>query len=209
MKYAAFFLLVLQSCNGQQAVETTSTASSSLRHAPGPCEECETMFAGMPKTINTVDTSAAWEEEGEKMLLEGTVYMPDGRTPAPNVVVYYWHTDIKGYYPQVPDIDGVRIRHGKFRGWVKTGADGKYKVYTIRPAQYPSRTIPAHVHFLIKEPDMDGPYYIDDLMFDDDPLVSAADRQRKGRGGNGICKLQKNGEMWLARRDVVLGKNVD
>lgn len=52
----------------------------------------------MPDTINSVDTSAGWHQQGQRLLITGTIFKPDGRTPAPDVILYYYHTDIQGLY---------------------------------------------------------------------------------------------------------------
>jgi len=51
------------------------------------------MYIGIPASIPSVDTSVAWNEKGQKLLVHGTVYKLDGKTPALNVILYYWHTD--------------------------------------------------------------------------------------------------------------------
>src|SRR5688572_5000415 len=79
-----FSLLANLSCHGQQGQKPL---------VGGTCEGCEIMYVGMPKTINAVDTSAGWNETGEKMLLKGTVFSQDAKTPVPNVIIYYYHTD--------------------------------------------------------------------------------------------------------------------
>ncbi len=45
----------------------------------------------------------------------------------------------------------------------------------LKPAAYPGRTDPAHIHITIKEPDK-SEYYIDDFLFDDDPLLIEHER---------------------------------
>ena len=53
-------------------------------------------------------------------------------------------------------------------------------------------------------------YYIDEYLFDDDPLLTANERTRQeGRGGNGIIKLAKDSHgRWTGTRDIVLGRNI-
>ncbi len=207
-------LLLFAQCNGQTAGPPPAAEKTSRpvkRTIPGNCETCETMFVGMPQSVDAVDTCIAWKEQGEHVLIEGTVYRPDGRTPAADVVLYYWHTNARGLYPGNTHTDGSPIVHGRFRGWVKTGADGTYRVYTTRPAPYPDGNIPAHVHFLVLEPDAANPYWISDLLFAGDPLISETDRRNDalGRGGPGITRTEKRNSLWLARKDIVLGKNVE
>lgn len=55
------------------------------------------MYDGMTQGLDATDTSAGWTEKGQKLVVTGTVYRLDGKIPAPNVVIYYWHTDSEGF----------------------------------------------------------------------------------------------------------------
>ena len=136
------------------------------------------------------------------MRIEGTVRDGAGR-PVPGIVVYAYHTDARGYYPQ-----RGATRHGSLRGWVRSDAAGRYRFDTIRPASYPETSIPAHVHMHVIEPGR-GTYYIDDILFDDDPLLTSGERSRQqGRGGRGIAVPRRDAAGWVVVRDIVLGENI-
>jgi protocatechuate 3,4-dioxygenase beta subunit len=92
---------------------------------------------------------------------------------------------------------------------VKTDKEGNYSIYTIVPAHYTGRNTPAHIHLLIREPGLENEYYIDDLVFDDDPLLTAAMRRSmKNRGGNGILRVVHQGSLQIAEHDIILGLNI-
>jgi len=95
------------------------------------------------------------------------------------------------------------------RGWVRTDAQGRYRFDTVRPGAYPMRSDPQHVHLHVVEPAR-GTYYIDDLVFDDDPRLTAAQRERQGgRGGSGIAHPVRNADgVWQVRRDITLGAGI-
>lgn len=175
----------------------------------GPCEGCEAIFeTSIPfAALNEVDTLPDFSEPGHKILITGTVFRSDGKTPAPDVVLYVYHTDETGRY-RTAGQSGWGARHGSLRGWVKTNSEGRFRFYTLRPASYPGSTEPAHIHVTIKERGM-TPYYIDDFLFDDDPFLTANRRARlQQRGGNGILQLQKQEELYTAVRDIYLGRGV-
>jgi protocatechuate 3,4-dioxygenase beta subunit len=175
----------------------------------GPCEGCEAVFVGLPTTLTWSSRIAPADEPGEPMLIDGVVTDRDGQ-PASGVIVYAYHTDVRGHYPQA-DRSGARAatRHGTLRGWALTDAQGRYRFESIRPAGYPDTAIPAHVHLHVIEVGR-CTYYIDDILFDDDPRLTAAERrQARGRGGNGIAKPQRDTTgTWLVRRDIVLGEGI-
>lgn len=174
----------------------------------GDCETCELMYIGMPEQIGSTDTSAGWTEAGPKLRVSGTVFKRDGKTPAPGVLLYYWQTDNKGYYSPAAGMDERVKRHGHIRGWMKTDADGRYVLYTVRPAPYPGEQIPAHIHVLVKEPGINE-YYIDEFVFDDDKFLTAAKRKAmEDRGGNGIMTVVATGGREEAKRNITLGLHI-
>jgi protocatechuate 3,4-dioxygenase beta subunit len=173
----------------------------------GPCEDCDLMFAGMPEKISWQAQLSPPDEKGEPMVISGRILRPDGKTPASGIVLYVYHTDAKGKYS--PSLGQVKaLRHGHLRGWVKTGADGRYEFRTIRPASYPDSDAAQHIHPIIYEPGK-GYYWIDEYLFEDDPLLSAQARSsQEGRGGPGIITLEKKEGVWYGSRDIELGKNI-
>lgn len=171
------------------------------------CEACDLMFTEMPVNITRETKIASESEPGERLVLTGTIYKSDGKTPAPNIVLYMYHTDHTGNYTPGKN-QTVAKRHGHLRGWIKTDATGKYKIETIRPAPYPGNQAPAHIHPIILEPD-ERYYWIDEYLFEDDPLVTATVRKNeRKRGGNGIIALKKTNGVWEGKRDIVLGMNI-
>ena len=160
--------------------------------------------------MNSIDTSSGWFEQGQKLVINGTVVQIDGKTPAPGVVVYYHQTDNNGYYSPGDGKPENKTRHGHIRGWVKTDQQGKYTIYTIRPASYPNTDLPAHIHWLIKEPNIKNEYWIDDLVFEDDKLLSPYIKKHPlaNRGGNGVVRVQTKGDLQVADHKIVLGLNV-
>jgi protocatechuate 3,4-dioxygenase beta subunit len=193
-------------CNGQ----TVTDNPSFQQLVGGGCDGCELMYVGMPDRIHSVDTSAGWDEPGQKILIKGIVYKHDGKTPAADVIIYYWQTDNNGYYTQKSGMNESAKQHGFIRGWVKTDVRGNYAIYTIRPAPYPNAAIPAHIHPSIKEPNITNEYYIDDFVFDNDPLLEPDLKRNppKNRGGSGILKTLNSGDLQIAERNIILGLNI-
>ena len=137
------------------------------------------------------------------------MYRLDGTTPAPGVIIYYWQTNEAGVYAPVARQTSGSTDHGGLRGWVITDAEGAYSIYTCRPGPYPSGDLPAHLHYFVKEPDLDAVYYIDDVYFDDDPLLTAEWRAlAEDRGGNGVCTVSSEGDRQTVKRDVLLGYRI-
>src|SRR5688572_18434603 len=93
---AMLTMQLLVSCSGQSQnanqTKPRETAAANARIG-GPCENCDLIYFGMPKEINNTDTTVGWSEKGQKLIVSGTVFQLDGKTPAPNVIVYFYHTD--------------------------------------------------------------------------------------------------------------------
>ncbi len=198
------FLLTLwmcASCNAQ-------TKDSKSKLVGGGCEGCEAVYEYGNKKLTPTDTLAGYENYGPKLKIFGTVLQKDGSTPAEHVIVYIYHTNRKGVYETKGNETGWAKRHGYIRGWIKTGRDGKYTFYTFRPASYPDRSEPEHIHVTVKEPDKNE-YYLDDYVFDDDPLLTQSARDKlKNRGGSGIMKPTMENGMLTIKRNIILGKNI-
>lgn len=168
------------------------------------------MFIGMPAKIGSTDESPGWTEKGQKLVVSGTIFHIDKKTPAPNVVIYYWQTNNDGYYKPTDDMDPRTRRHGHIRGWVKTNNDGKYIIYTIRPAPYPNDVLPAHIHLAIKEPGIENEYYTDEINFEDDPLLAPylKTHPAENRGGSGVVRISLKDNLQMAVHNITLGENI-
>jgi protocatechuate 3,4-dioxygenase beta subunit len=163
----------------------------------------------MPSSVDWKGRIVPPGQPGEPLVIEGIIFKKDGKTPAAGVVLYVYHTNEKGVYAAAPGQTGMVARHGKLRGWVKTGKDGRYQFTTIRPATYPNTTFAAHIHPMIKEEGLQA-YYIDEYVFEDDPFVKADyDKAQELRGGSGVIKLKKDAAgVWIGKRDIILGMNI-
>ena len=174
----------------------------------GPFENRDLMFVSMPTNIKATDTSPGWNQKGQKILISGIIYKKDAKTPAPNIILYYYHTDVYGKYPNAKNLDARAKPHGYIRGWVKSDSNGKYSIYTVKPASYPNSQIMAHIHPAIKEPNIDVPYYIDEWVFNDDPFLTQSQRNNStNRGGSGILTTTKIDDILVAEHDIILGLN--
>lgn len=185
-----------------------SVAQSQAKLVGGPCEGCEAVFEYGARTLNATDTLPGFDANEPKLLISGTIFQQDGKTPASDVIVYIYHTNRQGIYETKGNEKGWARRHGIYRGWLKTGADGRYQFYAFRPAAYPNGREPEHIHLTVKEPNKNE-YYIDSIVFEDDPLLTKEERENmKDRGGSGIVHLKKHGYLYQGQRNIILGQNI-
>lgn len=155
-----------------------------------------------PANVSAKFDLATEKDKGELMKISGTVYQPDGKTPAANTLIYLYHTDIEGYYGRTFD----EHRHGRYRGWMLTNKDGRYAFVSIKPAPYPVQRFAAHIHMTVTTPTAREDW-IDSILFEGDSLISSRERSDAGkRGGfNPIVTLKKgDGGLFYAKRDIQL-----
>lgn len=184
-----------------------SCAQSTQPMLVGGCDGCEGIFEYRGRTLSAVDTLPDFESAESKIRISGTIYESDGVTPADGVILYVYQTNEAGIYPSNGDEKDWSKIHGHIRGWIKTGKDGRYTFYTQKPGTYAS--LSAHIHPTILEPN--GRYYwIDNYLFEGDPLLRPEQLNPKAPVGGvgGVVKLERMGDLWIAERDIVLGKNV-
>lgn len=146
------------------------------------------------------------DEPGTRITLRGQVFETDGVTPAPRVLLYAYHTDIRGVYRKEGDETGNGLRHGALRGWLVTDDEGRYEIRTIRPNPYPSGRESAHIHVTLTPPDGEE-HWIDSFLFEDDDLISQRERREAAQLGrfNHIISLEETSEGELiGERDLRL-----
>jgi protocatechuate 3,4-dioxygenase beta subunit len=190
--------LLMPACSGDAG------ADQRVRADLYDCENCEIAQERDPATLSARVTLAGPDEPGEPLILRGRVLAHDNRAPARDVVIYAHHTNAEGLYANGSGENIWARRHGRLRGWARTGADGAYQFDTIKPAPYPDRSMPAHIHLYVWEPGR-RPYWIDDVVFAGEFRVDDAYRRRmENRGGDGVVTLTRENNVWLAQRDILL-----
>jgi protocatechuate 3,4-dioxygenase, beta subunit len=203
-------LMALLAAGLQSCAQASQQEAQTGKRVGGSCEGCEAIYES-PTPFDKLtyrDTLPDYHDKGQKLHLSGVVYKNDGKTPAPEVVLYIYHTDQTGVYPTRGDEKGWDRRHGYIRGWIKTNSKGEYAFYTLRPIGYDNGRAPAHIHITVKEPEVND-YWIDEYVFADDPALSKEEIERtQKRGGSGVLQVKKQGDILVARRDIILGKNI-
>jgi protocatechuate 3,4-dioxygenase beta subunit len=155
------------------------------------------------KRLNNTDTIPDFASKSNKVKITGIIYQNDGVTPAKNVLLFIEQADENG--------DFVLKRHNKkryvhHRGWVKTDADGRYTFYTFVPGKYIYGNELTQIHPIIKEPKKPE-YKIESFLFDNDPLLTDDCRTKvEQTNPNRILKLDKKEGLFVAERDIILGK---
>jgi protocatechuate 3,4-dioxygenase beta subunit len=125
--------------------------------------------ADAPAQVSSTARIAPAGEPGTALVIAGTVVAADGKTPAAGVVVYAYHTDADGYYQRTGQSGEAGENQPRLRGWAKTDANGHFEFITIKPAPYPNRDIPAHVH--VQAWGAGYPRQWFELEFEGDPLL--------------------------------------
>lgn len=197
---------ILLSCTHTQPAKNNTITPTLVG---GPCEGCEAILEYGERHLTSIDTLPDFHKEGMPIKVTGTVYENDGQTPAKDVIIYVYHTNPKGLYEPLENAKGWARRHGGIRGWMKTDKAGRYSYYTLKPAPYPNRSGPAHIHYTILEPN--GKYYwLGSCHFIGDSLLTTKETNPDHpRGGSsGLLTLKKEGGVYVGTRDIILGQNI-
>jgi protocatechuate 3,4-dioxygenase beta subunit len=131
-----------------------------------------------PAQLTSSARIAPAAEPGSALVVHGQAFAADGRTPLANAIVFAYHADRDGVY----DRRGAPAHSWRLKGWAKTGADGKFEFHTIRPGAYPGGKVAAHIHLTLFIADGVG-YHAGGVLFADDPLVSASEREQHQKDG--------------------------
>lgn len=92
---------------------------------------------------------------GDRLLVTGRVLGRDCR-PVPNALLDFWHCDASGEY----DNAGFLLRGHQF-----ADAEGRYRLETVVPGEYPGRV--RHIHVKVQAPN--GPVLTTQLYFPGEP----------------------------------------
>lgn len=121
---------------------------------------------------------ASKDEPGERLIVSGKVFGPDGKTPLAGASVYVYHTDAKGLY--TPDTNDNR--NSRLRGYMRTDAQGYYEYSTIKPAPYPSNRTPAHIHYVVNAAGHKERVF--EILFEGDPSIDDRTRADAAKEGS-------------------------
>jgi protocatechuate 3,4-dioxygenase beta subunit len=149
-------------------------------------------------------TIAAKEEPGERLIVTGQVFGPDGKTPLAGASVYVYHTDATGVYTPGSNNDN---RNSRLRGYMRTDSQGRYEYSTIKPASYPNTRIVAHIHYVVGA---DGyKERVFEIVFEGDPYID--DRIRadaaQEQSAFSIRQLTRDQQgVWRCAQDVKMLK---
>ena len=199
---AALAFPFLIGCKSDTLAQKSETDILSLIRKNAQPRGAEGMGAiDAPNDVTWKAVLATEKDEGEAMIISGTVFQPNGNTPAPNILIYLYHTDMYGIYGRKGE-----HKHGKFRGWMLTDESGRYEFRSIRPASYPNTTFAAHIHMTNTGVDRKEDW-IDAILFEGDKFISPREREMAGKKGGfqPILKLEKGADGILRGvRDIQL-----
>ncbi|MGH9930590.1 MAG: protocatechuate 3,4-dioxygenase [Pyrinomonadaceae bacterium] len=147
--------------------------------------------AEQPANVPWKATIVSEGEPGEPLIVSGTIYAPDSRTPLEGISLFVYQTDATGRY----STNGGDNRNTRIHGLMRSNSDGRYEFRTIKPVSYPGTRNPAHIHAYVSGPGYPE-YWIDEYHFDDDPFVTKGMRDKDAGTGKpaSILKLTRGAD---------------
>ena len=143
-----------QASQGTGAVAAGAPSSARL----GPGGEVE----------RTPETVAAGRG-GQRLVVSGTVYRDDCRTPLAGASIEVWQTNAEGEYGPAHGTGDERCCY--LAAALRTDERGRYRFETVKPGHYKgeARPPPAHIHLEVRHPDATG--LLTELLFEGDPAL--------------------------------------
>lgn len=150
------------------------------------------------------------DEPGDRLLLTGTVFSSDCRTPLPGALIEAWQANHAGLYDTSKPGNFTEATTFHLRGMLYTNEKGQYEIETIVPGRYPvppnlpglekyaGLMRPAHIHFRIMEslhvPVTTQLYFKDDPFIVKDPWAGhkpslAIDLKQDGKRRRGVFDM--------------------
>jgi protocatechuate 3,4-dioxygenase beta subunit len=116
----------------------------------------------------TPETVAAGRD-GQRLVVSGTVYAADCRTPLAGAAIAVWQTNAAGEYGPGQGTGDERCCY--LAGALRTDRQGRYAFETVKPGHYKgeAQPPPAHIHLEVSHPDGDG--LLTELVFEGDPWL--------------------------------------
>ncbi|MCF7560699.1 hypothetical protein L3X39_08615 [Sabulilitoribacter multivorans] len=190
------FIATFQTIDAQESAEASN-------EIPQDYKKRSPIYDYSEKQLNNVDTIPDFASKSNKLKITGTIYESDGVTPAKNVLLFIHQADEDGNFELKRENKKRYVHH---RGWVKTNDDGQYTFYTFVPGSYIYGNELRQILPIIKEPGKPE-QKIETFVFDDDPLLKDACREKiEQTNPNRILKLDKKEGLFVAKRDIILGK---
>ena len=123
--------LALPLVHGRALAQTPACGKQTARQTAGPFFKPDS-----PRRISLLES----DSKGEKLTVTGLVLSAACR-PVANALLDFWHADEFGEYDN---------RGFHYRGHQFTDADGRWRLDTIVPAEYPGRA--RHIHVNVQAP---------------------------------------------------------
>lgn len=152
--------------------------------------------------FSNIDTIPDFEAKQNKIKITGTIFEKDGVTPAKDIILSIYQTNETGDFVLVKGENKEKdIYHS---ATIKTQADGQYTFYTFMPGTYHRSNELKKIHPTIKAPGKEE-YGMYPFVFDNDPLLNKHCRNKLAKKGiDSILKLEKENEMYVATKDIIL-----
>ncbi|WP_111307147.1 dioxygenase family protein [Confluentibacter sediminis] len=162
------------------------------------------IFDYSERYLNNTDSIPDYEAKAEKLIITGTIYQSDGKTPAKDVILYIFQPDENGNYNLKRDAN--RKRYVYHRAWIKTDADGKYTFYTFMPGKLIRSKELKQIRRIIKEPGKDA-YDMAPFFFNDDPLIPDLTLACRAEAVKSMLRINEKDGVYTSTKDIKLSKS--
>ena len=147
-------------------------------------------------------TMVSADEPGARLVLGLRIVDETSGEALAGAVVQLVHVDLRGYYAA-----DVKTWNPRLFGLARTNRLGQVEVHTIRPGHYASEyeadDQPAHIHYNIEA--LGYRPFGGEILFDDDPRMTAGQRAEAHKNGFPIAVVRKDaGAVWRGTATIEL-----
>ena len=111
-----FLILTVSSCMEAQQNRPGVQTLTNDDCDDSPDVNIECYFVNMPDNLESTMMIPSEGETAKELIITGTIYKADGKTPYQYAILYAYHTDSDGYYSKRGNETGVQKWHGKLHG---------------------------------------------------------------------------------------------
>src|SRR5688500_17692207 len=94
---AAIAFPFLMSCKTDSLAQKTENELSLIKKNAMPSGTEARGAIDVPDDVSWKISLSKKSDKDEPMIISGTIFQPDGRTPAPNILIYFYQTASDGY----------------------------------------------------------------------------------------------------------------
>jgi protocatechuate 3,4-dioxygenase beta subunit len=159
-----------------------------------------------PKQLSSLMWIANPKSLGDKLLIAGTIYKADGKTPYKGIYVAGCHPDFSRYYTNSAEDNSVsRFSDNLLSGWCKTDSLGYFEIHSMRPLITNSNSATQQIHLSFLKSATDSAYSKQAFTLKTNSAVADNTPTTISAGETGAIDISKRSDgLWAGKKVLIL-----